>query len=489
MNIRKTISIILTFAILATFLISEAAFSAGACECGMYHEEPFHVGDDLISLTASGSGSGWKWNHNSRTLTLTNANISNTVPEPFDPSYPGEERPQIPGKYLYDKVQNAVIHLPPDSTIILNGKNTVTVVEDESLYPFHYAIHGVDKSLTIKGGGSLYSNGAIGAHALVFDGVTVTMNENQIEKLGGMSCYELHIKNSTIKNNSDVGFVAKLEISNGVLYTKNTDGGEMPGAIYFFKNFDTSKYDVKYKTETGYDGETVSGNAGAYTTFFKKGEGAKVEVTDIMIKGKTSSNKKPSTSTTSKKPSSSEKDDASSSQPDEKEDEVVVDRGGVKIKYPVQAFPVTTVIHVAAINSGAEYGVAENALSGVASNFVAYDINAVDGDKKAQPDGTVSAEFAVPKEYDINRTAVYYVSDSGYEKIPSTVDEAKYTIKADLSHFSIYAVVEEKEVPAIEENGSTNYVYIIIAVAAGLALVAVGVLVFCKQRGRKDKNK
>ncbi len=497
MNINKVIlSIVLIFTISAS-LISGVSLSAVACDCGEYHEAPFHVGDDIISLAESNSGNGWQWSHNARTLTLTNANISNTVPEPFDPSYPGEKRPETPGKYMYDKVENSVIFLPPNSTIILNGNNTVTPVEDDSMDPFYFAIHGVGSTLTIKGGGSLHSKGLINVHRLVFDSVNVTIDENQKVKHGGIFCYELHIKNSTVKNNARTNNVAALNINNGVLYTKNTEGGEMPGAIYFFKNYDTSRFDVKYKTATGYDGETVGGNKGEYATFFKKIDGAQVEATDIMIKGKSSANNKPVTSTTSKvtnstsskQPNSSEKIETNTSsttvESQVQENEVVIDKGNVSVKYHSNVFPTMTIISIASVESGDAYQMTKQALSEVSSKFLAYDINAKDNDVKVQPDGTVTVAFDIPKDYDIDKTAIYYVSEDGYEKIPSEVDRDEYIIRADLSHFSIYAVVEENVLTAQAEKKEFEYKYIVIAVAAVLVTSLAGVFVYRKQKMNK----
>ena len=521
MSIKKRLaSIALFFTILATLIMSGTCFSVFACECGEYHEAPFHVGDDVITLTETNSGNGWRWDYATRTLTLTNANISNTIPEPFEPSYPGEKRPEVPGKYLYDKTQNSVILLPPNSTLILNGNNVVTPVEDDTIYSFSSAINCVGKSLTIKGGGSLTSNGMINAHSLVFDGVNVTTNKNKTDEYGynGLSCWELHIKNSVVTNNANTSFVAILEMSKGVLYTKNVNSEETQGAIYFFKNSDMSKYDVKYKTATGYDGETLAGNTEIYTVFFEKRNGNNVPASDIVIKdkakttGATSSNKAPNSSKTStpaapsksSKPSisltpstsstastsssastSSTASTSSNIQTSSNSNNEVVEDDKVKINYSSETFPAQTIVSVKLVSSGEVYKAAQTALSSVGSKFTAYDINAVNNDKKVQPNGKVNATFKIPSNYDVEKVCVYYVGDEKIEKIPSSVDKNERTVFAELSHFSVYAVVEEN----INVENSDNTIYIcIIAIAAVviLALVLAIFLILRKQKINKE---
>ena len=501
MNVIKTIaSMVLVFAILTIFLTTGINVSVDACECGEPHEAPFHIGDDIITLSESSSGDGWQWNHSTRTLTLTNANISNTIPEPFDPSYPGEQRPETSGKYIYDKTQNSVILLPPNSTIILNGNNIVTPVEDETIYSFAFAIGCVGQSLTIKGGGSLQSNGVINAHCLVFDGVNVTTNKNKTDEYGynGISCYELHIKDSVVKNNAETGFVASFNIKNGVLYTKNSQGGDMPAAIYFFKNYDTSRFETKYKTATGYDGETVAGNAGDYTTFFEKRDDTLIEAIDIMIKDKittsekqsqdsnTSSDTDTSSNDNTSSGSSASSDTISSGDSNQEDGEILVNKQDVNIRYNKNVFPAATIMNVKLIDRGIAYQTTQQALSSISSKFVVYDIEAKCDDKNVQPNGVVYATFIIPVGYDADKTSVYHISEQGYEKIPSTTEKENMLITAELSHFSTYAVVEERSVNTEEEPKTQKQGYVlIIVIIVVMVLLFVGAYIIIRKKLNK----
>ena len=104
-----------------------------------------------------------------------------------------------------------------------------------------------------------------------------------------------------------------------------------------------------------------------------------------------------------------------------------------------------------------------------------------------QPNGTVTATFDIPTDFDTAKVTVYYVSKDGqYEELETTVDATTRKATATLKHFSTY-VVAEKTAEAVNDNidnAPTNndekdpispWVIAIIIVGA-LAVIAVAVV-------------
>lgn len=115
----------------------------------------------------------------------------------------------------------------------------------------------------------------------------------------------------------------------------------------------------------------------------------------------------------------------------------------VEVKAAENVFPENTVVEIKAISSGDDYETANTALKATAKKFTVYDITAKSENVSVQPNGTVEATFDVPAEYDLDRIAVVYISDDGKaETLSCTVDKTAKTVTAQLSHFSLYAVVE-----------------------------------------------
>ena len=82
--------------------------------------------------------------------------------------------------------------------------------------------------------------------------------------------------------------------------------------------------------------------------------------------------------------------------------------------------------------------VVERSLKDVATKYVAYDFTA-----SAQPDGTAQVSFAIPEGFDPEQLALIYIdADGNLEQLEIAVDTDQGIIIAQLSHFSVYAVVQ-----------------------------------------------
>ncbi len=110
-----------------------------------------------------------------------------------------------------------------------------------------------------------------------------------------------------------------------------------------------------------------------------------------------------------------------------------------------------TKVTAEAVTSGTVYERAKTAVADVAEQFTVFDINAVKEEAKVQPSGKLAVSFPIPQEFSTNVT-VYYVADDGSkEKLNTVVDETARTATAELSHFSVYVLVQLREEPSEEE--------------------------------------
>ena len=112
-----------------------------------------------------------------------------------------------------------------------------------------------------------------------------------------------------------------------------------------------------------------------------------------------------------------------------------------------------------------------NAMASVAEKYVAYDFTATLDGQQIQPDGTLEVTFALPADFSTN-VAVYYMADNGdLEAQTVTVDPETRTVTAQLTHFSIYILVDNASTvahvhnyestvidPTCTENGHTQHV-------------------------------
>ena len=134
---------------------------------------------------------------------------------------------------------------------------------------------------------------------------------------------------------------------------------------------------------------------------------------------------------------------------DDNSSEVLISVGKteeVEVKAAENVFPENTVVEIKPVTSGESYAAADTALKETAEKFTVYDITAKSENVTVQPNGTVKATFDVPTEYDLDKVGVVYISDDGkVEALSCTVDKETKTVTAQLSHFSLYAVIEKVE--------------------------------------------
>lgn len=92
----------------------------------------------------------------------------------------------------------------------------------------------------------------------------------------------------------------------------------------------------------------------------------------------------------------------------------------------------------------------ENALGSEAAQFIAYDISA-----SAQPNGSVQLSISIPQGFDENRLALYYIDEAGVaQRLHAIIDRDQGILLAELTHFSLYAVVELAEADPV--RGDVN---------------------------------
>ncbi len=167
-----------------------------------------------------------------------------------------------------------------------------------------------------------------------------------------------------------------------------------------------------------------------------------------------------------------------------------------KVEGKKGAFSDDTVVKIEKIKDSKDVNVIKKALKKLISKFTAYEITAQSNNVAVQPSSTVTATFAIPKSYNLDRVAVYHISDSGKaEKLKSSVDKTAGIVTAEIEHFSKYAVVELKaestkaDTNAKDNNAASNNIFIwIIIAAAAVLVIGGGVVTFVLIRKAK-KNK
>ena len=159
---------------------------------------------------------------------------------------------------------------------------------------------------------------------------------------------------------------------------------------------------------------------------------------------------------------------------------------GVHFKADEGVFPAGTTFKSEKVTSGAKYEVAEKAKN--IQKFVAYDITASSNNAAVQPNGTVNITFAVPEDFDLSKTVIYYISDDGkLELVKSSVDTKARTITAALTHFSTYAVAETATANGTSGTGSpqTGDSNMVVLWAA-IMLISAAAIVFITVKHRKS---
>ncbi|MEE1279872.1 MAG: hypothetical protein UHH95_03450 [Oscillospiraceae bacterium] len=120
-------------------------------------------------------------------------------------------------------------------------------------------------------------------------------------------------------------------------------------------------------------------------------------------------------------------------------------------------FPENTVVKIKQVSSGKSYDTADTALKATAEKFAVYDITATSENVSVQPNGTVKATFAIPENFNLDNVEVVYISDDGkVETLSSLVDKQTKTVTAELSHFSLYAVIEKIEAEVESDTASSE---------------------------------
>lgn len=122
---------------------------------------------------------------------------------------------------------------------------------------------------------------------------------------------------------------------------------------------------------------------------------------------------------------------------------ITVQKDGITVNAAAGVFPADTVINIEKIADKSTLKNVESVLKNIGTKSIAFNITATSNSTTVQPNGKVSVTFAVPKEYDMNKVALYYVSDKNVaQKLEITKDTANRTVTAELDHFSVYALTE-----------------------------------------------
>ena len=127
----------------------------------------------------------------------------------------------------------------------------------------------------------------------------------------------------------------------------------------------------------------------------------------------------------------------------------------------------------------------QNLLSDKVKNYVAYDINLFDSEKKSvQPDGKIGLKLLIPNKFDKKHITVYRIEDGKLVEYETEVDGDYAVVSTD--HFSIYIVAEDMEGSKTEIDNPETGDNIIFFV--GMMFIAViGIAVTTKYTKHKIK--
>lgn len=117
--------------------------------------------------------------------------------------------------------------------------------------------------------------------------------------------------------------------------------------------------------------------------------------------------------------------------------------------------PEGTKLSVSKVVAGKEYAAAKTVTAEVAERVAVFNIDLLNAENvKVQPNGKLEITTDVPTGYDVNRIAVYRLSEdeTSYIKLESKVVDGKVVFETD--HFSTYMIVEEKA--EVTENPIIN---------------------------------
>lgn len=126
--------------------------------------------------------------------------------------------------------------------------------------------------------------------------------------------------------------------------------------------------------------------------------------------------------------------------------ELISSETGIRVKGNAGGPGVT--VEVSKKDSGADYDKAINALSSTAGRFVLYDIKLKSGTEYVQPRESVTLRIPVPAGYDTGRLVLYRINDDGErEEISGRLNGSYF--EANVNHFSLYALAESNQAPAL----------------------------------------
>ena len=164
---------------------------------------------------------------------------------------------------------------------------------------------------------------------------------------------------------------------------------------------------------------------------------------------------------------------------------IFVNTSAVTVSGDENTFSATTTVSVEKIKSGELYQKAETSFKEISKQFTLYKISAVDNGQEVTPNGKLTATFAIPALYDINRVVVFSVDNNGnIQTVPYSLNRKKANISTSLNSLGMYAVVELNEVVNTEENADNgrfkSEIFVIVCATVLLSLSALATLIFSK---------
>ena len=181
--------------------------------------------------------------------------------------------------------------------------------------------------------------------------------------------------------------------------------------------------------------------------------------------------------------------------------ETLVQTEQVQVQAPQGAFPQDTEVKAETVTEQQTVQNAQTVLEQKAEKLQLFDITAQKDGVTVQPDATVTVTFAIPEGFDASRVGVYYIPEQGdAQRLSADVNASARTVTVQLEHFSLYAVVQEKQgsqtsltagdnattttTAATEpaDTGSDMTLIIVIAAAAAALVIAAIVIVLVRKK-------
>lgn len=157
---------------------------------------------------------------------------------------------------------------------------------------------------------------------------------------------------------------------------------------------------------------------------------------------------------------------------------ISVYKDGCSVNAGEGVFPYGVSLNIEKLTSGILFFNAQKAMENLCEKMTVYEITAMRNNMKVQPNGTVTVTFDIPKDYDMDKVAVFYVSPEGEaEKLKSEVDENGTFATVKLTHFSTYVLAETKDAvvaaPKTVDGSQIVYPAVLLFVSgAAIALIS-----------------